>query len=308
MERYGPLLGVSQYWVERYIGWIKHRRTAKNRAAKSMFMREKTRESYRYFFQEPFQQSSAVERDNDVATLRGPCRRLQFPGGSAYGVRFRRHFSHYLRRKFETITDPEVEALATAVNELLVCSGIRTSSSSSAPVDRHGMDNIGCSFDVHGNARSKIRNRRWDWVIAVEMNDGGDMVDGYYGRLRYILQVDLSNFDGSSKFPVNDAFKREYLLADIDWTLNLGKGSENQIFFERKAGKAFTASSFEDISIIKRLLTVIQRAYTEHGSHRAKTRMRTYFVDDNMRYHNLLKSDCRSADNVNRLLRGFGRR
>ena len=65
MKHFGPLIGISQYWIEGHIGRIRGRNHSKNRPAQSMFKNAMFRESLNVFYnQGDFQKASDME---DVA-------------------------------------------------------------------------------------------------------------------------------------------------------------------------------------------------------------------------------------------------
>ncbi|PXF48905.1 hypothetical protein BWQ96_01247 [Gracilariopsis chorda] len=65
VEALGPSLNYSQLWMERYVGWVKHRLNARNLAAESLTENAKLLESYKLFFKEGFAEGHSTSSGND---------------------------------------------------------------------------------------------------------------------------------------------------------------------------------------------------------------------------------------------------
>ena len=59
--RCGPLVGCSQFWMERYINTVKGRLNARNFTAESLTENAKLYESYKLFFGKPFPEPDEIE-------------------------------------------------------------------------------------------------------------------------------------------------------------------------------------------------------------------------------------------------------
>ncbi|KAI0559140.1 Transposase tnp2 [Gracilaria domingensis] len=300
MRRYGPLIGVSQYWVERYIGWNKNRLTSRQRAAESMFLREKTRESYKYFYEDHFSLPPVMyhlQNTTDFSRLKGPSRLLTYPKKSRYAVRFRKLFSNYLRRKFIGICETDVAYLCYSVTKVVLWCAIEIYDNVC------GKQKLGGCFNLSGKSRNK--QKRWDWVVSVEM-DTDELVnkaDVYYGRVRYIMELDLSEFEGKL-LESRPSLAQKHVIVDMDWAQNLRVGLQGQIYSDSTASSTFTSPSFEDVSIIRRLIGVMERPHKPYGKP-GPPRRRTYFLDRALRVHKLLDSDSKDYEGMNRILRGM---
>ncbi|PXF49252.1 hypothetical protein BWQ96_01041 [Gracilariopsis chorda] len=66
VETLGPPLEYSQWWMERYVGWVKHRLNARNLAAESLTENARLLESYKLFFKKGFDEGHSISSGNDL--------------------------------------------------------------------------------------------------------------------------------------------------------------------------------------------------------------------------------------------------
>ncbi|PXF41316.1 hypothetical protein BWQ96_08963 [Gracilariopsis chorda] len=65
VEAVDPPLKYSQWWMERYVGSVKHRLNARNLAAESLTENAKLLQSYKLFFKEGFAEGHTTSSGND---------------------------------------------------------------------------------------------------------------------------------------------------------------------------------------------------------------------------------------------------
>ncbi|PXF41609.1 hypothetical protein BWQ96_08675 [Gracilariopsis chorda] len=65
VDAFGPPLNYSQWWMQRYVGWVKDRLNARNLAAVSLTKNGKLLESYNLFFKEGFSEVHSTSSGND---------------------------------------------------------------------------------------------------------------------------------------------------------------------------------------------------------------------------------------------------
>ena len=109
----GPLLNTSQYCVERYIGWIADRLSAKRLPAASFRNSALFTESYKMLFSSAF---SGDDTDDDVSAIDGfklsTLIRVRDIDGVRQGVDLKRLFIRYLIRKYDGMTVREAQAIS----------------------------------------------------------------------------------------------------------------------------------------------------------------------------------------------------
>lgn len=66
MQDFGPPLLFSQYWIERYIGWIFGRLNARKLAAESLFRSAQASEAHKVSFRVPFVTENRKEYEEVV--------------------------------------------------------------------------------------------------------------------------------------------------------------------------------------------------------------------------------------------------
>ena len=129
----GTPVGYSQYWIERYIGWIVGRLQARNRAADSLFRGALFGEAYKMYFNVPF--SSDVVDYEDFEGDEG----FQMHGrgymhclcyDSESDMRFLGRLKKYFMRKYDGLTAAEADNILDGVDSCVVKPRLRFHSGS----------------------------------------------------------------------------------------------------------------------------------------------------------------------------------
>ena len=154
---------------------------------------------------------------------------------------------------------------------------------------------------------------RASWYLACEMDgEQEEALDIYYGRLLKLIsfQVDVDSVL-SGRW---GHWQETYEVGVFDWVAGMEIGAQRQIFKNCVGMNAFSANSVEDLSIIRRLIAVVDHnvpsAAVSDSSTRSRStvrrgRRRCYFADDNAHLDALLDSAVSSDDGKNRRLRGI---
>lgn len=300
IEECGPLLSVSQYWMERYIGWIEDRLNSKNLVAESLHRNALFLEAYKAFYREPFTESSHTYNAVWLAggfKLLGKPRDEGVDSRSSDGKALLRMLVQYFVRKYNTITYKEGK---TIVNSMILCKSwqrvrfICGSTTQTAKV----------AFPLHVPPAVRRRTRA-SCYIAAEMDATELSADVYYGKLLRLLsfEIPISFSTPAVAMPWN----RHHQLAVIQWASGLRVGNQGQVFKKGDSTSAFSAQSVEDISIIKRLIGVVDHEVPAGGDQNSRRprrlKKRAYFFDDAVRSDRLLDSSRSSSDGINRVLK-----
>ena len=149
--------------------------------------------------------------------------------------------------------------------------------------------------DIAATVFAPENNQRPSCYIATEMDTSESAADVYYGKL---LQLHSITFK-TPAYPL----KSEYKVMLVSWASGISVGSQHQLYKNCRRDDAFTALSIEDVSTLRRLIGVvehsipsgrsesnrsyrirqagIQRSLSRNsGSVHARTRKRTYFLDE----------------------------
>ena len=293
----GPPVLYSQYWVEKYIGWILNRLNAKRLAGASFRRAALFSESYKMVHEGvTLQNSNNRTREYEDLCRRGciflgPRKLLNLEELPDRGRAFRALLLSYFRRKFLNISLDEARTLANSSNSVMTFSRVRFLRS----------DNV-----VTACVASHRENVRASCYVAAEMDETSTEADVYYGRLQLLFTVNTDDWSETARLLVpEDVLESGTLaLAQIAWAKSLSKGRQKQVFYEGRRSAAFSNTTTEDASVVKRLISVV-----EHGVpldfQSSRVKQRTYFVDDVLRGEKLLQEDQECIDGVNRTLRGF---
>ena len=295
----GPLLNTSQYWVERYIGWIVDRLSAKRLPASSFRNSALFTESYKMMFSMRF---SDDDTNDEISATDGfklsAMIRISDIDSVGQGMDLKRLLTKYLIRKYEGMTVREAQAIS---NDDHVCRFWGKSR-----FRRNGTHEMQTASVFSDSARG-----RPSCYIAAEMDEAESKADVYYGQLFHLLEFDLTIPDSYVTSELPDT-KVKHCLAVIKWAKPLSKGRQLQVFVKGSRDEAFSSYTLEDISIIKRLIGVVEHAVPSVGKERRgknqRSQQRTYFIDSDLRKDSLLTPQRVSIDGVNRALKGFAGR
>lgn len=301
----GPPVGYSQYWTERYIGWIVGRLRAKNLASASLFKSALFGESYKMYYSEPFASNVAayeevVEEGGFQMQGKGYRRWLSYENSA--DVQFLARLKSYFLRKYDGMTGKEAQAILDGVDNCVVQPRVRFLCGS----DTQTASSYYCLRDWNGSdGSSRIRA---SWHVACEMEVGG-MLAVYYGRVLKLVEFEVDlNF--SKRWP---HWQTKYQIALLEWASGLEVGEQRQVHKNCESEHAFSAVTVEDICIVQRLISVVDHFVPTRGEYRGASasrstarrgRKRCYFVDDFSRSDRLLISQWTSGDGRNRVLRG----
>ena len=151
------------------------------------------------------------------------------------------------------------------------------------------------------------RGRR-SCYLAAEMEEAKYRADVYYGQLLQLLELDLTIPESYFTSALTRK-KVKHCLAFIKWAKSLSNRRQNQVFVKGSRDEAFSSSTLEDVSIIKRLIGVVEHAVPSVGKERRgrnqRSQQRTYFIDPDLRKDSFLSSKMVSIDDVNRVLKGL---
>lgn len=296
---------MCQYWKERFIGWIVGRLNAKTLAAESLLNSSVFMESDKIFFRRPFHINdegySALAEAGGFELL-GPKRRVCPLVQSAALRRVRKLFGEYLLRKYEGVSVDAVKNLTNDIRDWKGYSRVKFLCGS-------GIQIAGTFWNLVEETKRNPMNRPQEFV-AVEMDATETEADVYYGRILRLMEIDLRPPNG--RLPPTEMHCR-HRVACIDWALHLQKGDQDQVYADGRRTAVFSRATVEDISIITRLIGVVEHnapssyASTQGNSRTTsgRSRRRSYVIDDNVRLDKILKPALRADDGVIRTLRGF---
>ena len=153
---------------------------------------------------------------------------------------------------------------------------------------------------------SNSSRERRSCYLAAEMDEAEYNADVYYGQLLQLLELDLTIPESyfTSALPNT---KVKHCLVVIKWAKSLSHGRQHQVFVKGSRDEAFSSSTLEDVSIIKRLIGVVEHAVPSVGreirGRNQRSQERTYFIDPDLRNDSLMSSQLVSIDGVNRVLK-----
>ena len=191
MQRYGPLIGVSQYWLEGYIGWVGNRNNSKKRPAQSMMKNGMFGEALKIFYgASVYGKNTAYEGviEEGGFVLQGPFKTM-----GVQGRMIRSLLISYFRRKYENISEEEAGQVAE-----LACS-FRFSSRICFTV---GTDIQTARVHLKlGGREPESSSFRSSSFVAVEMEESHQLMSVWYGRLLHLISFDLSAYgEGKQRF------------------------------------------------------------------------------------------------------------
>ena len=284
----GPLMCSSQYWVEKYIGWIMERTNARNNAAQSMTGLAIYGESFKNYTSVQVEKFWKEAKKWNIYKLYQPHSEDEVPFHPS-SRRFIDMLANFIVRKHNEISIVEAKDLAKAVRDIQCWKRIRLP----------GDGQIANIFDACSDTRPSC-------YVAVEMDANDTSSDIYYGK---ILQMHTIYFGRSTSYELSSD---HYDVVLLSWASGIMTGNQKQLFKEGDIGGAFTSPTMEDASTLRRLIGVVShkvpplREYRGSRISRSSTnRKRSYFIDNRIRSDCLLDASTPSLDGVYRTLRGL---
>ena len=218
-------------------------------------------------------------------------------------MRFLGRLEKYLMRRYDGLTAAEADDILDGVESCVVKLRLRFLSGSGTQT-----------------ASSYYGLRQWDgsgdkqhvtasWYVACEMEGQGGL-DVYYGRVLKFVQFDVAE-DYKERWP---HWQDKYEVGVLDWASGLEVETHGQVYKNCETANAFSETTVEDVSILKRLIgvadhTVPSRAQLMEGTRSRWTgrrgRKRCYIIDDCLRSQHLLHAEVSSLDDINRNIRGL---
>ena len=149
---------------------------------------------------------------------------------------------------------------------------------------------------------------RADWTVACEMGEG-QCWEVYYGRVLKLVVFELGT-DHSSRWA---HWQTTHKVGLFEWASGLEIGMQGQVYKNAEAENAFSVKTIKDLSVIKRLVSVVNHVVPSRtgidGRNRSRStsvrgRKRCYFIDDQSRADHLCDTGRRSVDGFNRIWKG----
>ena len=236
VELCGPLVNVNQFWVERYIGAIKHRFHAKRLAADALTENAKLMEAYKMYYNQHFR--SGEDRGNGEENHQGVCISGMWLLSPVERETLQDKF--HTRKKTRSFLEDfvvrmedisEAEAKAVVMNASLWSHGrieIRISENNVA-------------FGAMKAKRHRKSMTRADYFVSCEFRGSfEDELDVYYGRILKIMHL---------RYELNGDL-RDLPVILIDWAQDLRQNGHGQVYKTCSAKQAFGTPSVEHASIL----------------------------------------------------------
>ena len=284
----GPLVACSQYWVERYIGYIVGRLNAKTLPSTSIYKAALFTEATKIIYNSPFEacisDNNRLNASTDYSFVGRPKLLTLYNASSTATVR--RALQYYFIRKYPGLTESDCQELCRGIKSIKSFRGFKRHN------DRD-KGQYGCCATLGSFSSMELKDRP-DYYVAVEMDVSADSAEIFYGRIRNILQVEIDlDDDAILNLPMNVNGIHDVLL--MDWALNLEIGEGDQVQCYNARSGCFTSLSVEDLIIIRRKIGVFEYNVPTRfsiASTRSVLRSRrlTFFIDSCLRQDYLLYS------------------
>ena len=302
--RCGPLVGCSQFWMERYINKVKGRLNARNFAAESLTENAKLYESYKLFFGQPFSQPEEIEpaisngehgqasdsesesenynlsRDPVSGAILLTPRNISSINEQPFSrFRLRDLLMSYSRR---CLRISATEAISAVAEDTFIPYG-RVRFQCGA-----GMSEAGSLL------LKKTTKRRGDFYVAaryeIETTQASVKRERvYYGRIHFLMKYEF----------IIDGQRVARFLFVADWARDLRKTSVAEVYSSRPTAQVFGERSVEVVGIIMHGV-----GFLVHENPEARTK-RAFFLDPHRMIHHLLESGKPSPDGIDRILVGI---
>lgn len=261
----GPPINYSQYWMERYIGWVKGRMNAWRLASSSLFNDCKFVEAYKHLFSNE-NGSENSHTGPDGHHLCGQRCSYLVGTDSDLDDLLSSGLKNYLMRKYEGLTSEE--AFEILEGEVQV-----TFRSCVSFCCRETVQKASARFKP-GTLREISSRMRQNWHVACEMDSDG-VTEVYYGRILMLFEYEL-DLDLSQRW---DHWQKKYEVGLLDWISGLKVNHQEQVFKRGRATDAFSSKTIEDVSIVTRLISVVDHLVPSRNTG-CRGRRQCYFLDN----------------------------
>lgn len=249
----GPLSLCSQFWVERYIGSLVSRLNARRTPAlaisKASIFNESSKMIYGYQFQKNYDTASAILPGSGYRFV-GRGERVILSSADRGGA-VRRALKYYFARKYAGITSSVCGQLLECVSTVYCFSGF-------IKLVEGYTERFRPCADFHDFSVVDLRGRA-DIYAAEEMDDAQQNCDVYYGPIRNILQVQI-NVEQARLLPCTFTVNEFHDVVVMDWACSLQIGPNDQIRSHTARATAFTQTSIEDITVVRRKIAVVEHS------------------------------------------------
>ena len=269
----GPLILSSQFWMERYIGFVKNRLNATNNVTESLTQNAELLEAYKIFFGEHFVEKNVGNSLGDEGEQHGAVRSESIRSLSNPRFNMKLLLRLLASKLYPSLSDSEI-AIATS-NQ-----AVETFASMRLCCNQH-IITISCE------KRSRSNKKRMDHFIASEYDAGQDARDVYYGAVSLFLRYTFH-------FPHGDETRNLFIGR---WARGLRKDSLDEIYSLSPSASLFGNPTVELTSTITHAIGVLKHRISP------QERTRTYFIDPERRVHHLLDPQRISPDGINRCLK-----
>lgn len=272
----GSLSGASQFWMERYIGWIVGRLHSRSLAAASLTKNSLDWECFRIYFEEPFIREDQLYNSTLAAgnyCLLGPSWDEDIDSSDNSAMGFKRMLKSYLCRKYAKLTASQASALYDQVNCFKVWSRMRLIVGTTTQV-------VGMTSARRHSEAYRRPEARADYFVLAEMEEDDDYIGSYYGRVRKILSFE-NDVAAAGNVGYEGHLSTVHKVAVIEWAVNVNTVEYSPRLLHRYSTgsleRVFSGRSIEDVVVIKRQIGIaIQNASSSASGSRAP---RTYFID-----------------------------
>lgn len=280
VELCGPLVNVNQFWVERYVGAVKHKLNATILPAESLTENAKFFESYKMYYGEHFappDDDTVSEDTSERCELLAPCDTESF--NDRYHIRGRtiNLLVDYLCR-YDEISETEARN-AIAGSKMLSYGRIRVQCGDTRR-----------TFGAMKGRRHRADTKRADFYASCEFPaPEGEVFNVYYGRILKILRIELRLAD-----TIQDC-----TVLIIDWAHNMNLNQTGQVYKTCRPRNTFTKATAESPYILSGSIGVLQHKVSGAGS------LKMFFLDADREVQFLLDPDRTGPDGRNRILCGL---
>ena len=294
----GPLLNCSQFYVERYIGFIKHRLHARNLAAASLTENSRISEAFKLVFNDSLLFFDRVEAEgNDVEEDEGALFwENEVDGTSAQPTRM---LGRGIHESYSSTWSTKMRIMPLMINFISSTYGMEGEEAEECIKDneflRYERLQTSCgagSQKISTKDSVQRKGKRADCYIAAEFKrddmEGSVMrMDVYYGRVLWFLECGL-RVDGNN-------VTQKLVLAE--WADRLKLTRQEAVYVPSGLREAFLHPTLSDIECILNQVGVLERI---EGKRNRKAR--TYIINRLHRAHHLLDDSRPSMDGVYRYL------
>ena len=287
-KAHGPLVNCSQFWVEKYIGYVKSRLNARAKASESLSSNAIMLEGYKLFYGQHFQTSSASPLLEHP--MRSPSKMISLQAAILMRFNLRSLLISYISSS-EGLSRSDAHA-AVYEDDLIQHSGFAM---------RCGEDVVVVGCKLFAGARRK--KTRADYYISAEYKvesstnetSFASQFDVYYGRV-------LAIFEYTFLLRGNQV-KRQLFLAD--WASNMKVMETSQVYSDKSSDRCFSDATVSDICAITSLIGLLEHEYPRQGNYSHRQGRKTFFLDNARDANHLLEDGNPATDGTIKTLRGM---